>query len=85
MLGPKYSITVRVIILMNSWLTYLADLLTYLMLIRLLDLILIYRELKPISLTPSVALSLTSSLISCSNVAYISTLIQCNLIWTLQK
>jgi len=65
---------VGAIILMNSWLTYSADLLTHSILIRLLDLILIQGELKPASLTPSVALSLTSSIISYSNVTYISML-----------
>jgi len=44
------------------------------MLIKLLDLILIHGELKLTFLTPSAALSLTSSIISCSNVAYISAL-----------
>jgi len=48
---------------MNSWPIFLVDLLILLTLIRLLDLILIQRELKPISLTLSVALSLTSSII----------------------
>ena len=43
------------------------------------------RELKPTFLTLSVALSLTSLIIFYSNVAYISTLTQCNLIQTLQK
>jgi len=66
--------SVRAIILMNSWLTYSADLLTHSILIRLLDLILIQGELKPASLTPLVALSLTSSIISYSNVTYISML-----------
>jgi len=41
------------------------------------------RELKPTSLTPSIALSLTSSIISCSNAIYTSVLIQCNSTWTL--
>jgi len=63
----------------------LADLLTYLILIRLLVPILIQEELKPIFSIPSVALSLTSSIISCSNAIYISVLIWRNLIWTLQK
>jgi len=76
---------IKAIILMNSWLTYLANLLILLMLIRLLDPILIQGELKPIFLISSAVLSLTSSIISCSNVAYISMLIQYNLIWTLQK
>ena len=65
---------IRVIILMNNWPRYLADLLTLLTLIRLLDLILIQGELKSISLTLSAALSLTSSTISCSNAAYTSVL-----------
>ena len=76
--------SIGAIILMNNWPTYLADLLTHLMLIRLLDLILIQGELKPIFPTLSAALSLTSS-IFCSNVTYISTLTQYNLTWTLQK
>ena len=62
--------SIGAIILMNSWLMYLANLLTHLMLIRLLDLILIQGELKPASLTSSIVLSLTSSIISCSNVTY---------------
>ena len=57
---------------------YLADSLTLLMLIRLSDLILIQEELKPIFLILSAVLSLTSSIISCSNVAYISALTQHN-------
>ena len=65
--GPN---SVRAIILMNNWLKYLADLLTPLILIRLLDPILIQGELKPVSPTLSVALSLTSSIISCSNAIY---------------
>jgi len=77
--------SIRVRILINNWLTYLADLLTHLILIRLPVLILIQGELKPVSPTLSVALSLTSSIISCFNVTYISTLTWHNLIWTLQK
>jgi len=73
--GPN---PVRAIILMNNWLKYLADLLTLLILIRLPDPILIQEELKPASLTLSAVLSLTSSIISCSNTVYISTLIWCN-------
>ena len=61
------------------------DLLKHLMLIRLPDLILIQGELKPAFPTSSVALSLTSLIISCSNVTYISTLTQHNLTWILQK
>jgi len=76
---------VRAIILMNNWLRYLADLLTHLILIRLLVPILIQGELKLISLTLSVALSLTSSIIFCSNAIYISTLIWRNSTQTLQK
>jgi len=49
---------VRVTILMNSWLIYLADLLTLLILIRFPDLILIQGELKPIFLTLLAALSI---------------------------
>jgi len=73
--GPN---PVRVRILMNNWLKYLADLLTHLILIKLLVPILIQGKLKPASPTLSVALSLTSSIISCFNVAYISMLIWCN-------
>ena len=51
----------------------LGQLLTPLMLIRLLDLTLIQGELKPASPTLSAALSLTSSIIS--NAVYTSTLI----------
>ena len=43
------------------------------------------RELKPTSPTLSVALSLTSSTISCFNVTYISILTQHNLTWTLWR
>ena len=57
---------------------YLANLLILLMLIRLLDLILIHGELKPISPTSSAALNLTSLIISYSSVIYISVLIQHN-------
>ena len=71
---------VRVRILIKNWLMYLADLLIHLILIRLLVLILIQEELKSVSLTPSVVLSLTSSIISCSNAIYISMIIQRNLI-----
>ena len=63
----------------------LADLLTHLILIRLLVPILIQEKLKPISLTSSVTLSLISSIISCSNVIYIFVLIWCNSTWTLWK
>jgi len=42
---------IRVIILMNNWLKYLADLLTFLIPIRLLDPILIQGEPKPTSPT----------------------------------
>ena len=76
---------VRAIILMNNWPRYSADLLTHLILIRLLVLILIQGELKPASLILSVALSLISSIISCFNVVYISTLIWCNSTWILWK
>ena len=47
--GPN---PIRAIILMNNWPKYSADLLTLLILIRLLVLILIQEELKPASLTP---------------------------------
>ena len=80
--GPN---PVRAIILMNNWPKYLADLLTLLILIRLLVPILIQEELKPASLTPSAALSLTSSIIFCFNAVYTSVLIWCNLTWTLRK
>jgi len=69
---------IRVIILMNNWLMYLANLLTHLILIRLPDLILMQGELKPTSPISSVALSLTSSIISYSNVTYISILTRYN-------
>ena len=62
-------------ILMNSWLTYLADLLTHLILIRLPVPILIQGKLKPAFPTPSVALSLISSIIFCFNITYIFMLI----------
>jgi len=55
---------VRAIILINNWPTYSADSLTLLILIRLLVPILIQEELKPASLTLSVALSLASLIIS---------------------
>ena len=48
-------------------------------------LILIQGELKPASPTLSVALSPTSSIISCFNAGYISALIRHNSTWTLQK
>ena len=70
---------------MNNWPKYLADLLTLLILIRLLDPILIQGEPEPASLTLSAALSLTSFIISCSNASYIFMLIQYNLTQTLQK
>ena len=73
------------IILMNNWLKYSADLLTNLILIRLLVLILMQEKLKPTSLALSVALSLTSSIIFYFNVTYIFMLIQCNSTQTLQK
>ena len=63
----------------------LGQLLTPLMLIRLLDLILIQGELKPISPILSAALSLTSSIISCSNAAYTSVLTRHNSTQTLWK
>ena len=68
----------RMRILMNNWLTYLADLLTLLILIRLPVPILIQEKLKPIFPTPSEVLSLISSIIFCSNTVYISVLIQHN-------
>ena len=77
--------SVGAIILMNNWLKYSADLLILLILIRLPDPILIQGELKPASLTLLAALSLTSSIIPCSNVVYISMLIQRNSTQTLQK
>ena len=80
--GPNL---VRARILMNSWPTYLVDLLILLTLIRPPVLILIYEELKLASLTLSVALSLTSLIISCSNVTYISMLTWCNSTWTVWK
>jgi len=70
---------------MNNWPKYLADLLTNLILIRLLVLILMQEKLKSVSLALSAALSLTSSIISYFNVTYIFMLIQCNSTQTLQK
>ena len=67
--------SIGVIILMNNWLRYSANLLTHLILIRLLVPILIQGELKPTFPTLSAALSLTSSIIFCSNAIYISALI----------
>ena len=78
--GPNL---IGAIILMNNWLKYLADSLTLLILIRLPVPILIQRELKLTSPTLSVALSLTSSIIS--NAIYTFALIQHNSTWTLQK
>ena len=68
---------------MNSWPMYLVNLLIHSMLIRLLVLILIQEELKPISLTSSVALSPTSLIISYSNITSTSILIQHNSTWIL--
>ena len=62
------------IILINNWPKYLADLLTHLILIRLLVPILIQGRLKLVFLILSAALSLTSLIISCFNITYISTL-----------
>ena len=67
--------SIRVIILMSSWLIYLANLQTPLTIIRPLVLILIQVKLKPIFLTPLVVLSLISLIISYSNIISISTLI----------
>ena len=58
---------------------YLVDLQIYLILIRPLVLILILGELKPAFLIFSAALSLTSSIISYSNIASTFMLIPCNL------
>ena len=80
-----WSKPVRVIILINNWPKYSDNLLTLLILIRLSDPILIQEELKPTSPTLSTVLSLTSSIISCSNAGYISVLIQRNSTWTLWK
>ena len=76
---------IRVIILISSWLIYLVNSQTHLMLIKLLVLILILGKLKPVFLTPLVALSLTSSIIFYSNVISTSALILCNSIQILQK
>ena len=76
---------IGVIMLMNNWLKYSANLLTLLILIRLPVPILMQGRLKPTSLILSVTLSLTSSIISCSNAIYTSVLIWHNLTWTLQK
>jgi len=88
LIDPHFLLThspnsVGVIILINNGPKYSANLLTLLILIRLPDLILIQGELKPVSPTPSAALSLTSSIISYSNASYISMLIWHNLTWTL--
>jgi len=80
--GPN---PIRAIILMNNWPKYLADLLTPLILIKLPDPILTQEELKLIFPTLSAVLSLTSSIISCSNAGYISVLIWHNLTWILRK
>ena len=64
---------------MNNWLKYSADLLTYLIIIRLLVPILIQGKLKLAFPTLSVALSLTSSIIFYFNITYISMLIWHNL------
>ena len=53
---------------MNSWPTYLVDLQIYLILIRLPVPILIQGKLKPIYPILLAALSLTSSIISYSNI-----------------
>ena len=74
---------IRAIILMSSWLMYSVNLQICLMLIRLLVLILIQGELKSTFPTLSVALSLTSSIISYSNIVSTSVLISCNSTWTL--
>ena len=63
---------------MNNWLMYLANLLTHLILIRLPVPVLIQGELKSAFLILSVVLSLTSLIISCFNIVYISILIWCN-------
>ena len=73
--GPN---PIGVIILINNWPKYLADSLTLLILIRLPVPILILGELKPAFLTLLAALSLTSSIISCSNAIYTSMLIRHN-------
>ena len=62
---------------------YSVDLQIYLMLIKLLVPILILEELKSISLTSLVVLSLTSLIISYSNVISTSVPTLCNLAWTL--
>ena len=76
---------IRAIILINSWLIYSVDSQIHLMLIKSLVLILIQEELKPASLIPLAALSLTSSIIFYFNITSTSTLILCNLTQTLQK
>jgi len=77
--------SIRVIILMSSWLTYLVNLQIHLMLIRPPVSILILEKLKPISLTLSAVPSLTSSIISYSNVISIFMPTLHNLTQTLQK
>ena len=66
---------VGVMILMNNWLKYSANLLIYLIIIRLPVLILMQEKIKLASLTSSAVLSLISSIISCFNIIYISALI----------
>ena len=77
--------SIIVIILISNWPMYLATLQTYLLLIKILDLILIQEKLKLVSLTYLAILSLTSLIISCFSIIFISLLILCNLIWTLWK
>ena len=62
---------------------YLVVLQIYLLLIKLLVLILIKEELKPISPTLSVVLSLTSSIIFYFNIVFTFMQILHNLIWIL--
>ena len=70
--------SIAVIILISSWLTYLVNLQTLSMLIKLPVLILIQGKLKLISPTLLVALNLISSIIFCFNVISTFTLILCN-------
>ena len=72
-----------VIILIGNWLIYLVNLQTHSQLIKPLVLILIQGELKSVFLILLVALSLTSLIISYSNIIFTSMLILHNLIWIL--
>ena len=76
--GQNSSIVM--ILLINNWPTFLVILLIYSILIKSLVLILIQRKLKLAFLIHLAVLSLTSSIISCSNIIFISMQTLCNLI-----